>query len=31
MNTMPAKELWDIIADSAWKSADPGVQYDTTI
>lgn len=29
--TIPAKELWNKISDSAWISADPGVQYDTTI
>ncbi|HEX5320000.1 MAG TPA: vitamin B12-dependent ribonucleotide reductase, partial [Stellaceae bacterium] len=29
--TMPAAELWDKIAYAAWASADPGVQYDTTI
>ncbi len=26
-----ARELWDRIAYAAWFSADPGVQYDTTI
>ena len=29
--TMPARRLWDGIAYAAWASADPGVQYDTTI
>ncbi|MGE3798636.1 MAG: vitamin B12-dependent ribonucleotide reductase [Thermomicrobiales bacterium] len=29
--TVRARELWKLVADSAWKSADPGVQYDTTI
>ena len=29
--TMPARDLWDSIAEAAWHSADPGVQYDTTI
>ncbi|HEX5080011.1 MAG TPA: vitamin B12-dependent ribonucleotide reductase [Geminicoccaceae bacterium] len=29
--TMPARHLWDGIAYAAWASADPGVQYDTTI
>ena len=29
--TVPARELWDRIARAAWLSADPGVQYDTTI
>ena len=28
---MPARELWDKIAYAAWASADPGVQFDTTI
>jgi ribonucleoside-diphosphate reductase alpha chain len=26
-----ARELWDRISMAAWQSADPGVQYDTTI
>jgi len=26
-----ARELWDQIAHAAWASADPGLQYDTTI
>ncbi len=26
-----ARELWDQIAYAAWRCADPGVQYDTTI
>ncbi len=29
--TIPARELWQQIADAAWHSADPGLQYDTTI
>ena len=29
--TIEAQELWDTIKHSAWMSADPGVQYDTTI
>ena len=29
--TLPAKELWDRIGFAAWASADPGIQYDTTI
>ncbi|MDQ6694759.1 MAG: vitamin B12-dependent ribonucleotide reductase, partial [Chloroflexota bacterium] len=29
--TLPARELWDRIARASWASADPGVQYDTTI
>ena len=26
-----ARELWDKVAHAAWKCADPGVQYDSTI
>ena len=26
-----ANKLWDVIGDAAWRCADPGVQYDTTI
>ena len=29
--TVAARELWDRVARAAWQSADPGVQYDTTI
>jgi ribonucleoside-diphosphate reductase alpha chain len=29
--TMPARRLWDQISGAAWASADPGIQYDTTI
>lgn len=29
--TVPARELWDKIIEAAWQSADPGVQFDTTI
>ncbi len=29
--TLPARELWDRIGYAAWASADPGVQFDTTI
>src|SRR5882757_4329342 len=29
--TLPARELMGQIADAAWRCADPGVQYDTTI
>lgn len=29
--TIPASELWDKICNAAWSSADPGVQFDTTI
>ncbi len=31
MKTIPATQLWDMIADAAWACADPGVQYDSTI
>src|SRR3954465_5231560 len=31
MRTIPSRELWDKIAMAAWRCADPGVQYDTTI
>ncbi len=31
MRTIPAKDLWDKIAYSAWRCADPGTQYNTTI
>jgi len=31
VRTIPATELWETIAHSAWSCADPGVQYDTTI
>ena len=29
--TVRARELWDRVSMAAWQSADPGVQYDTTI
>jgi ribonucleoside-diphosphate reductase alpha chain len=29
--TLPARELMNQIADAAWRCADPGIQYDTTI
>ena len=29
--TLPATELWDQMATAAWQSADPGVQFETTI
>ncbi len=29
--TLPARALWDQIARAAWASADPGIQYDSTI
>ena len=31
VDTYKARDLWRMIADSAWQCADPGVQYDTTI
>ena len=31
MKEIPAREVWDTIADAAWACADPGMQYDTTI
>lgn len=31
MKSIPANELWNKIAEAAWKCADPGVQYNTTI
>ncbi|MEJ7902084.1 MAG: adenosylcobalamin-dependent ribonucleoside-diphosphate reductase, partial [Thermomicrobiales bacterium] len=29
--TVKAREVWDHIARAAWQSADPGLQFDTTI
>ncbi|MEQ1522805.1 MAG: vitamin B12-dependent ribonucleotide reductase, partial [Aestuariivirga sp.] len=29
--TLPARDLWDKIGHAAWASADPGIQYHTTI
>ena len=29
--TLPARDLWEQIGGAAWASADPGVQFDTTI
>ncbi|PIE02656.1 MAG: ribonucleoside-diphosphate reductase, adenosylcobalamin-dependent [Acidobacteria bacterium] len=29
--TIPARDLWDRVALAAWSSADPGIQFDTTI
>ena len=29
--TIPARHLWDQIGYAAWRCADPGVQFDTTI
>ncbi len=31
MKSIPAKEVWEQIANAAWRCADPGTQYDTTI
>jgi ribonucleoside-diphosphate reductase alpha chain len=31
LERVPARELLEQIADAAWRCADPGVQYDTTI
>jgi ribonucleoside-diphosphate reductase alpha chain len=31
LETIPAREVLDQIADAAWRCADPGVQYDSTI
>src|SRR6187397_400920 len=31
MRTIPSKEMWDKICYAAWRCADPGTQYDTTI
>lgn len=31
MKKVPAKDLWDKISYAAWRCADPGTQYDTTI
>src|SRR5436190_1222525 len=31
LRTLPARELMNQIADAAWRCADPGIQYDTTI
>jgi ribonucleoside-diphosphate reductase alpha chain len=31
MKTVKARDLWDQIAYAAWRCADPGTQYDTTI
>ena len=31
MKKIPARQLWDKIAYSAWRCADPGTQYNTTI
>lgn len=31
VRTLPARELWDQIAAAAWRSADPGLQFDDLI
>jgi len=31
VDTLNAKELWNLVAEAAWGCADPGVQYDSTI
>ncbi|TAF55261.1 MAG: vitamin B12-dependent ribonucleotide reductase [Sphingobacteriia bacterium] len=31
MKKVPSREVWDKIAYAAWRCADPGTQYDTTI
>lgn len=31
MKSIPSKEMWDLVAKAAWRCADPGVQFDTTI
>jgi ribonucleoside-diphosphate reductase alpha chain len=31
IKTLPARELMNQIADAAWRCADPGLQYDSTI
>ncbi|MET0831572.1 MAG: adenosylcobalamin-dependent ribonucleoside-diphosphate reductase, partial [Acidimicrobiia bacterium] len=31
MKTVKARDLWRQVAEAAWKCADPGVQFDTTI
>lgn len=31
MKKIPARELWNQISYAAWRCADPGLQYDTTI
>ena len=31
MSRVPAKEVWEKISYAAWRCADPGTQYDTTI
>jgi ribonucleoside-diphosphate reductase alpha chain len=31
VKTVDAKDLWEQVCEAAWNSADPGLQYDTTI
>ncbi|PIT87054.1 MAG: ribonucleoside-diphosphate reductase, adenosylcobalamin-dependent [Candidatus Magasanikbacteria bacterium CG10_big_fil_rev_8_21_14_0_10_40_10] len=31
IKTLPARQLWNKIAQAAWSCADPGLQFDTTI
>ncbi len=31
MESIPTQDLWEKIGHAAWRCADPGVQYDTTI
>ncbi len=31
VETLDASKLWNMVAESAWACADPGVQYDSTI
>ncbi len=31
MKSIPSRDMWDLIAKAAWRCADPGVQYNTTI
>jgi ribonucleoside-diphosphate reductase alpha chain len=31
MKSIPAREVWEQISNAAWRCADPGTQYDTTI
>ncbi len=31
MKKVPAREVWEKVAYAAWRCADPGTQYDTTI
>ena len=31
MKKIPARELWNQVSYAAWRCADPGLQYDTTI